>query len=296
MDGETESERAHGLALETCYRHPSVVTGVHCTRCGRPICPDCMNPAPVGYQCPRCLAEARGGRARATLRPRVRGPRSVTTIVMVVNVAMFVVEVVLGGNASLFAGPNAQTLFDLGALFPPKVAAGQYWRLLTPMLLHASLLHIALNSYALYLFGYLIEGVFGWARFLAIYVVSGFLASVASFVFGSPGSLGVGASGAIFGLLGAWVAYNFRRRGTAFADANLQSAMLIIAINLFLGFSIAQIDNFAHIGGLVAGAAAGGLAEGFGPTSLRSLIRVGGFAVLVAVGIALTAYRVSALT
>src|SRR5207245_7902717 len=102
-------------------------------------------------------------------------------------------------------------LFNLGALFPPAVTFGhQYWRLITAMFLHAGLLHLALNMYALYLFGYLIEDAFGRPQFLAIYFITGFLASAASFAFGPVGEVGVGASGAILGLLGAWLAFNYR--------------------------------------------------------------------------------------
>jgi rhomboid protease GluP len=180
-------------------------------------------------------------------------------------------------------------------MYPPAIAGGQYWRLFTAMFLHANLIHILFNMYALYLFGYLIEGTFGKGRFIAIYFVTGFLASVASYTFGSPAALGVGASGAIFGLLGAWVAFNYRRRESAMAAAQLRWALMLVVINLILGFSVANIDNFAHLGGLVAGAAAGWLTEGFGPRATRTVVTVGGLALLVVVGIIMTAYRTAAL-
>ncbi len=253
-----------------------------------------MSPAAVGYQCPECLVEARRSAPRRARLP-VRRPRSLTTLLLVVNVAMFVVEVVVGGGA--LAGPSARDLFDLGALQPLAIAWDhQYWRLVTAMFLHAGVLHIALNMYGLYLFGYLIEDAFGPSRFLAIYFISGFLASVSSFVFGSPQGVGVGASGAIFGLLGAWVAYNFRRRSTAFAAANLRWAVMLIAINLFFGFSIAGIDNFAHLGGLAAGVAAGYFAEGFGSRRVRPLVQAGGLGALIVAGILVTMWRASALS
>jgi len=296
-DPEDPPERKTGLTLETCYRHPRVVTGVHCTRCGRPICPDCMTPAPVGYQCPECVRDARrtapGGR-RVRVRFILGRPGSITTTLLVVNVAMFLVETVLGGGGSLGGGPSARTLFDLGALYPPAIAQGhQYWRLITAMFLHAGLLHIALNMYALYLFGYLIENAFGAGRFLAIYFIAGFLASVTSFAFGPIGEVGVGASGAIFGLLGAWVAYNYRRRSSALAAAQLQWALILIALNTVLAVSFRAIDWRAHLGGLVAGVAAGWLAEGWGPPQVRRFVRVGGLAALVLLGIAVTVWRVA---
>jgi rhomboid protease GluP len=164
------------------------------------------------------------------------------------------------------------------------------------MFLHAGIIHIAFNMYALYLFGYLIENALGTLRFAAVYFVGGFLASVASFLFVPPGVPGVGASGAIFALLGAWVAYNYRRRGNPMAEANLRWAGFLILLNLILGFTIPNIDNSAHIGGLVAGIACGYVAEGWGPRSTRLVTQIGGFVVLIVIGVALTAYRIHALT
>ena len=289
-------ERTSGLAFETCYRHPDQPTGVHCTRCGRPICTECMNPAPVGYQCPECVAQARATAPRRRYRIRffVGRPGWVTTTLLVVNVAMFLVEVVVGGPGALGGGPSSRKLFDLGALYPPAIALGhQYWRLFTVMFLHAGILHIAFNMYALYLFGYLVESAYGWPKFLAIYLVSGFLAGAASFAFGPILEVGVGASGAIFGLLGAWVAYNYRRRSLAAARAQLNWALMLIGLNLVLSFSIPGIDWRAHVGGLIAGIAAGTVAEGLGRGRNREIASVLGFVLLVAVGVALTAWRVA---
>jgi len=295
-DPEDPPERTSGLIMETCYRHPRVVTGVHCTRCGRPICPECMNPAPVGYQCPDCVAEARRTAPRRRVRVRflVGRPGSITTSLLVINVVMFVIETIMGGSGSLFEGPNILKLYQLGGLYPPAIALShQYWRLITPMFLHAGLIHLAFNSYALYLLGFLVEDAFGKPRFLAIYFISGFLASVTSFTFGPYLQVGVGASGAIFGLLGAWVAFNYRRRTSAMASANLRWALMLIGLNVILGLSIRGIDWRAHLGGLVAGILVGGVLEGFGPRNLRPFVQVGGVILLVAVGVALTAWRIA---
>ena len=296
---EGSPERTHGIILETCYRHPRVTTGVHCTRCGRAICTDCMHPAPVGYQCPECVAEARreAGGPRLRVRFVLGRPGILTTTLLVTNIAMFIVEIAAsGGRVNLWAGFPEDTLIKLGAMVRPAVATQhQYWRLITVMFLHASLLHILFNMYALYLFGYLIENAFGKARFLGIYFVSGFLASVTSYLFMPANAVGVGASGAIFGLLGAWVAYNYRRRGTRLASMYLQNAVFIVVINLILGFSIPNIDNSAHIGGLIAGIACGAVAEGWGRRDTRRLVSIAGFAALALVGIVLVAYRSSGL-
>jgi rhomboid protease GluP len=215
---------------------------------------------------------------------------------MAVNIGLFLVTVVLGSAGRMFLGGRTATLVDLGALQPLLIARdGQYWRLVTAIFLHAGLFHLLFNMWALYLFGNLIERALGSLRFLAIYLVSGFLASVASFLFSNPLAVGVGASGAIFGLLGAWVAYNLRRRGTAMASANLRTAAVIIAINVIFGLSVAGIDNFAHLGGLAAGVVLGWLAEGAGPRSVRPLVQAAGFAAVILVGVVLTVARAGAL-
>jgi membrane associated rhomboid family serine protease len=289
-----QSERTSGLTLDTCYRHPDVQTGVHCTRCGRPICPDCMTQAPVGYQCPHCAGEGASGRRQ--VRPITARRIPVARVLLFANVAMFVVEVAIG-SASLFQGPGIKTLFDLGALQPIAIAqGGQYWRLFTAMFLHANLLHLGLNMYGLYLFGYLVEDILGRAAFVVLYFLSGLLASVTSYAFGNPGAVAVGASGAIFGMLGAWIAYNYRRRGTALGSANLRGAALIVALNLFLGFSIAGVDNLAHLGGLVTGVICGLTLEGVGKRGSARVLRVGILVALAAVGVALTVWRTSALS
>ncbi|HZA27781.1 MAG TPA: rhomboid family intramembrane serine protease [Actinomycetota bacterium] len=272
---------------EVCYRHPDQETRVHCTRCGRPICPDCMTAAPVGHHCPTCVAEGRRGQRR--IRGAIPRPRSVTTVILGINVVVFAVELALGGA-------SGEVLIRLGAMVPFLVATGEYWRLITAMFLHVGILHLLLNSWGLFLFGNLIEGVFGSARFLAIYLVTGFCASAASFAFGGPNRVAAGASGAIFGLLGAWLAYNWRRRGLFLAQANLRGAMLLIALNLFLGFQIAGIDNTAHIGGLVAGVLAGLAAEGVGARGVRTATRLAGLTLLLLAGVAVAGWRVAVLT
>jgi membrane associated rhomboid family serine protease len=163
--------------------------------------------------------------------------------------------------------------------------------LFTAMFLHAGLLHIGFNAYALWLFGTMIERDFGTGKFVAIYFVTGFLASVASYVFGPVVSVGVGASGAIFGVFGAFIAYNYRRRHLALASANLRWAMTLIALNAVLAFSFGTIDWRAHVGGLVSGIAAGVVAEGFGPRSQRRLIAIAGFAALIVLGTVLVVWR-----
>jgi membrane associated rhomboid family serine protease len=277
--------------VEVCYRHPGTETRVHCTRCGRPICPECMIAAPVGHQCPECVQQARRDFRRGPGRP-FRGGVGATQALLVAIGAMFVVELLVGGPRALGQGPGQQDLFDLGALQPLAIADGQYWRLFSAMFLHAGLLHLAFNAYALWLIGSMIETNLGRTRMVVIYFVTGFLASAASYAFSPVGTIGVGASGAIFGIFGAFIAYNYRRRHLAMAAANLRWAWTLILLNLLLVFGFGgRIDWRAHLGGLVAGLAAGAVAEGWGTAAQRRAVQVAGFAVLVAVGVAIVVWR-----
>ena len=275
--------------IEVCYRHPNVQTRVHCTRCERPICPDCMIPAPVGFQCPECVEEARRDFRKGPGRP-LRGGVSVTKALLVAIAIPFVIEVVVGGPQALFS-PSAQILFDLGAMAPPAVAAGQFWRLFTAMFLHVGLLHVALNAYFFYLFGRVVESVYGKTWMLLIYLVAGFLASVASYAFGPIVALAVGASGAISGVFGAFIAYNYRRRHIASNAANLRMAVTVIVLNAVIAVAYRSIDWRAHVGGLIAGLALGYLADSSGPARQRAVLRVAGVATLVALGAALVVWR-----
>ena len=275
--------------IEVCYRHPEVPTRVHCTRCERPICPDCMIPAPVGFQCPECVEEARREFRKGPGRP-FRGGISVTKGLLVAIAIPFVIEIVVGGPQALF-DPSAQLLFDLGAMAPPAVADGQFWRLFTAMFLHAGLLHVSLNAYFFWLFGRVVESVFGRTWMLVIFLVSGFLASVASYAFGPVLALAVGASGAISGVFGAFIAYNYRRRHLAANAANLRMALTVIVLNAFIAVVYSSIDWRAHVGGLVAGLALGYLADDAVPARQRAVARFAGVATLVALGIALVVWR-----
>lgn len=275
--------------IEVCYRHPGVQTRVHCTRCDRPICPDCMIPAPVGHQCPECVEQARrdfrSGPGRA-----LRGGVSATNALLVAIAIPFVIEVILGGPQALF-NPSAEILFDMGAMQPIAVADGQFWRLFTAMFLHAGLLHVALNAYFFWLFGRMVEASFGRTWMVLIYVVAGFLASVASYAFGPVTTLAVGASGAISGVFGAFIAYNYRRRQHAMNAANLRLALTVIVLNAVIAIGYSSIDWRAHVGGLVAGFALGYLADSSGPARKRAVVRFAGVATLVVIGIALVLWR-----
>jgi membrane associated rhomboid family serine protease len=289
---------------DRCYRHPQVATGVHCTRCGRPICTDCMIAAPVGHQCPTCVAEARQeyrqgpGRRVAVANAKAT---SVTTVLLALMAIGYVLEVVVGGAGSLLGGPSPLNLVKLGASvglaqLPSGdvvgIAAGQEWRMVTAIFLHGGILHLLMNAYALWIFGPVVERELGRGRFLAIFLATGLFASAASFGFAPiPSPVGVGASGAIFGVVGAFVAYNYRHWELAVAAARLRGLAPFLILNLIFSFALPFIDWRAHLGGFVAGLAAGIIAEGWGNRTTRIAIATGGFAVLIAGSFALAAWK-----
>ena len=291
---------------DRCFRHPDQITGVHCTRCGKPICTDCMTPAPIGHQCPDCVKGAK--QEFRSPAPRVAaGPAAgftLTKVILGILAVVYAVEVAAAGPASLIAGPSALDLIRLGAgigaTYVPGdgtvgIAFDQQWRLLTAMFLHGGLLHLAMNGYVLYIFGSIVEQEMGRLRFLAIYLVTGLSASVASYAFGPFNTAGVGASGAIFGLVGAFLAYNWSRRDVAFHAARVRSAMTFVLINAVISFSIPAIDWRAHFGGLAAGVVAGFAAEGFGRTISKRAVFIAGLTCLLVLCAALTIWRTQEL-
>jgi membrane associated rhomboid family serine protease len=239
-----------------CYRHPDRPTGLRCSRCGRPICGECSNPAPVGQLCPD---DARSSRVRVRGLPGQGRPVATLTL-LGLNTVMLLVSALLSGSGFGLLDPAPRALCRLGALNAAAIAeSGQWWRLLTVMVLHGGLLHWAFNSWALWAFGPTLENLLGWVRFLALYVGAGFAGAAASFAFNHT-ELGVGASGAIFGLLGALMAYFFRRRRAGGA-VPLQNLLLVLLLNVFIASQNPSIDNLAHAGGFLAGLGAMALLE-----------------------------------
>ena len=161
----------------------------------------------------------------------------------------------LGG----FPDQDVDVLLRFGAMFGPLIATGEYWRFFTAMFLHAGLIHLFFNCFALFIFGRLVEGVYGNVRFTAIYLLAGLAGGVLSYTFNKT-AIAVGASGAIFGILGALAAYFVVNRNTLgdMGRRNLTGLATIAAINLGIGLLIPNIDNWAHFGGL-----AGGFVMGF---------------------------------
>lgn len=226
---------------EVCYRHRERRSFVLCQRCGRTVCPECQTPAPVGVHCPECVASARAAAPKrpSTLKRAFRRGSSVPVVsysILALTIAVFVLQLVTQGAVT-----NAL------AYYPPLTAL-EPWRMLTVALVHSdrSFFHILFNMYSLFVLGPLLESLIGRWRFAAVYVLSTLGGSVAV-LWLSPDTAIVGASGAIFGLLGAF--FVIQRR---FGGASVQ-LVVIIAINLALGFLVPGVSWQAHIGGMIVG-------------------------------------------
>jgi membrane associated rhomboid family serine protease len=235
--------------MATCYRHPSRETGVSCSNCGRPICPDCMTPTPVGMRCPECSKQR-----TKTVRMRDMALRpDVTYALIAINVIAFLTE----GNLTLNGGGTGDTVYLKGALLGSSeipalagqgVAHGQWWRLVTSGFLHENILHIGFNMLVLYYIGVMLEPAIGHVKFAVIYGVS-LLAGSFGALLVSPHALTVGASGAVFGVMGA-AAVEMRARQIPLMQSGVGG---LILVNLVLSFTFSDISWGGHVGGLIAG-------------------------------------------
>jgi membrane associated rhomboid family serine protease len=235
-------------AQNRCYRHPDRETFVKCQRCGRPICGECQTLAPVGVHCPECVREARGsvvagarplGRRFANVVRPSGGRPVVTYTIIALCLIIYAAQFLTGGDKSPIT-----TMF----WYAPVQTAAQPWRMLTSIFLHESPLHVLLNMYSLYLVGPALERMLGRGRYLALFLIAGFGGSVGVLLIGDPHVAVLGASGAIFGLFGAYFLIARRLGG------NATQFLVVIVINLVIGF----VPGFgiawqAHVGGLITG-------------------------------------------
>jgi membrane associated rhomboid family serine protease len=232
--------------METCYRHPTRETGVSCSSCGRPICPDCMTPTPVGMRCPECSRQRTKVKTAATI---ARGDDPVATyVIMGICVALGLGSLLSAGN--WLGGGLTQIDVDFG-LFGPSVADGQVYRLLTAGFLHGGPFHLLVNMYSLYILGSLLEPAVGRVRFLLIYFAGLFAGSFGALL-SDPNTTTIGASTAIFGLMGAALIV-LRKRGI---DPMQSGLPLWIGINLVLTFTVSGLSIGGHVGGLIGGTVA----------------------------------------
>ena len=262
------------VGVPTCYRHPDRETYISCQRCGRPICPDCMRDAAVGFQCPHCVAEGakstRSGRAAYGGR-RSADPTLTSKVLIGINAAVFLAVMLTGAGSSWLAARLYLTPLgrcwdgDFTGYFPratdaatcatgsgtqwvPGVADGAVWQLVTSAFLHTQVWHIGFNMLALWVLGPQLEAALGRTRFLALYLLSALAGSVCVYWLGSATSATLGASGAVFGLMGGLLVLALKVRG------DVSGLLVWIGINVVItvvgrGF----ISWQGHLGGFVGG-------------------------------------------
>ena len=283
------AEQTQAAVAPRCYRHPERETWVSCTRCERPICPECLRPASVGFQCPDCVQQGNATVRRASAPyggAIVARPGVVSLILGPLNVVAFVVTVATAPGG--LTGNTGSRLFDELELVPIRVAVdGEYWRLLGSAFLHIGLLHLAGNLLALAIVGPALERVFGWWRFLAIYLVSALGGSVAVYLFGSPFGAVAGASGAIYGLFAATLIV-VRKLG-------LDARFMVLAVVLNFAVSFAPgISLLGHLGGFVTGGLLT-LAMVYAPKASRTSLQILAIGVIVAVMVSAVLIRTDML-
>ena len=250
--GEQPAYQDAVAPVPVCPRHPDRESYVRCQRCMRPTCPQCQRPAAVGIQCVDCVAEGAKTvrQARTVFGGSVTDGRPVATMTLIgICVVVFVLQLAVPG-------------LDERIAFVPALAQSEPWRFLTSAFAHGGITHIAFNMYALWVMGSYLEPMLGRARFVAIYLLSALGGSVMYLLLSTPPSAAqiatgdygmwwtgaVGASGAVFGLFGAFLVLQ-RRLGRSAAGM-----YVIIGINAVIGFVIPGIAWQAHLGGLLTGA------------------------------------------
>ena len=291
-----------------CYRHPQRETHIRCQRCERPICPDCMNPAAVGFQCPTCVQEG----ARSTRSPktayggrRSANPALTSQVLIALNAAVWLLVTATGGRASAWIDRLALSPLGLcesrsGVRYLPGVgedqcttlpafswvegvATGAPWQLVTSMFTHVDLIHIGFNMLALWFLGPQLEAVVGRLRFLSLYLLSGLAGSVFVYWLSGVHSSTVGASGAIFGLIGGLLVIAVKVR------ADYSQLLVWLGINVVITvFGRGFISWQGHLGGLVGGVLIA-LVLAYSPRERRTRWQGAGlglFALLLAVGLA----------
>lgn len=282
-------------SLPGCYRHPDREAGVRCTRCERPICPECMVSASVGFQCPDCVRGGSGtGHAPAANQPRTLAggavasdPRLVTKVLIGLNLALYLVQVAVGD-----AFTNSFDLFGRAWLSGEVqgVAEGQWYRMVTSMFLHGGVMHILFNMVSLWWIGGPLEAALGRARYITLYFVSGLAGSALSYLLAGPQQPSLGASGAIFGLFGA-TAVLMRR-----LNYDMRPVIGLLVVNLIISFSPGfNIAWQAHVGGLIGGVVVG-YAMVHAPRERRNLVQYGVAGMMLAAVVVTTLLRTAQLT
>ncbi len=296
------------VTAPVCYRHPGKETYVRCARCERYICPDCMNEASVGHQCPECVAEGRRTQrsARTAFGGKVTGREgagTATKALIGINVVVMILSVLSAGSGSAIAGGGmggllggSTPLTQWGAVISESIwgatgiaGNGEWYRLFTAMFLHYGVIHLLLNMYALWILGRELERALGSLRFVALYLVAGLGGNVAAYFFTGPNEASAGASTAVFGLMAAMLVLLRRLK------LSVAPILPIIVINLIFTFTISNISVPGHIGGLVAGFFAA-VALAYAPRERRNLVQGLGLGAIVLVLLIIAVARTLSLT
>jgi membrane associated rhomboid family serine protease len=278
--------------IPVCPRHPDRPAYVRCQRCGRPACPDCQRAAAVGFQCVDCVNETKRTTpgVKTVYGGAVAAGKPLVTFILIGLCAFLYVLQWLVPNDGIY-----QNLAFASVYAAPEFGVFEPWRMLTSAFLHSQgfILHIVLNMYTLWIFGQALEPLLGRIRFLAVYLLSafggsvGFLLLTPTYTPGQPLTAVVGASGAIFGLFGAMLVVQRHRGGET------RQLWVLIAINGAIGFMIPQIAWQAHLGGLVTGALCAAVLA-YSPRGPRQrLVQAGGLALVLALLIAVSAFRMA---
>ena len=306
--GGAASGRATG-AGPTCYRHPQRETWIRCQRCEKPICPDCMREAAVGFQCPDCVSQgAKASRQHqgAYGGQRSADPRLTTFVLMGLNVAVWLAVMATGATHSrllqrlALRGDGAcfdqgmrewypRATEDLcqriaGTVWVDGVSSGDWWQPVTSAFTHVEVWHVGLNMLGLYFLGPMLEGVVGRVRFLAIYLGSALTASAAMLWLANPHTYTVGASGAIFGLMGAILVLAHKVR------ANLQQIGMWVVLNFVITFTVGGISWQGHVGGFVGGVVLAAIVA-YAPRPRRETWQWLGISLVVALAVGASALR-----
>ena len=297
------------VGVPTCYRHPDRETWIRCQRCEKPICPDCMREAAVGFQCPSCVAEGRKSVRQATGAYGGvinRKPGAVTSVLLGIIVVVWIAVTASGGNDSVLVewfamrvGGWCGVLSQPGLGYPdvgagwtcstipdtrwyPGVADGGVWRLLTHAFMHIEPWHVAMNALALWQFGPQLERLFGTVRFLALYLLSAVAGGVAILWLGDQA---VGASGALFGLLAAQLVVARKVN----ADTSTLASTLVLGVIISV---LPGISWQGHLGGFIGGGVVAAVLA-YAPKERRNLVQAGGLAVVALALVGLTVLRMA---
>ncbi len=295
---ETPAAGASEQEAPVCYRHPAREAHIRCQRCDRRICPDCMRPASVGFQCPSCIAE--GARSTRSGRTAYGGQRSgnpalVSQVLIGINVVVWLALVATGGASSrlfdLFAllPTSAYTLVDGTPTLIHGVADGAPWQLVTSMFTHVEIWHIGFNMLALWMLGPQLELAIGRLRVVGLYLLSGLAGSATVLWLAAPNSQTLGASGAVFGLMGALLVVALKVHG------DVRGVAIWIGINFVITVVLVRTISWqGHLGGFVGGLLLGTVIV-YAPRTNRGRWQVGGMLLIALAVLVATVTRIALL-